>query len=189
MSKILLKNIASITMAVQEKTAKTFDSIRWVTPANLLPNNMLAGYEYGLSFKPSIPLLVKNGDIIVRRILPSYVNYIYDIAPNAYIANNLILIRAKNSINSRYLAYYLNRNIEKIIRKAAKGTTLPTLARQDLSEFEIIVPDERVQYLIGKLWYLEVEKKKLQEELKNLESKKLFYILNKCTQKTEEFTQ
>ena len=181
-----MKNIATVTIGVLEKTAKVFDSILWITTANLLPNNTLAGYEYGLSYRPPISLLVKKGDILVRRIAPSYINYVQDIAPNTYIANNLIIIRANEGrVDPKYLAYYLDKNIEKIIKKAAKGTTLPTLTRQDLEDFEITVPDERTQYLIGHLWYLDAEKIKLQKELRDLESKKLYYILNGCTKKGE----
>jgi restriction endonuclease S subunit len=180
-NKTLIKNIATVTIGVLDKTDKVFSSIRWITTANLLSHNTLAGYEYGLSYRPSISLLVQKGDILVRRIAPSYINYIQDIAPNAYIANNVIIIRPKEGqIDPKYLAYYLDKNIEKIIKKAAKGTTLPTLTRQDLEEFEITLPDERTQYLIGNLWYLENEKIKLYQELKNIENKKIYYLLNKC---------
>ena len=183
MDKTLLKNIATITIGVLDKTDKVFSSVRWITTANLLPHNTLAGYEYGLSYRPSMLLLVQKSDILVRRIAPSYINYIQDIAPNAYIANNVIIIRPKEGqIDPKYLAYYLDKNIEKIIKKAAKGTTLPTLTRQDLEEFEITLPDERTQYLVGNIWYLDAEKIKLQKELRDLESKKLYYILNnRCT--------
>jgi len=181
MDKILLKNATNLTIGVLEKTEQVFDSIRWITTANLLPYNTLGGYEYGLSYRPSMSLLIKKGDILVRRIAPSYINYIQDIAPNSYISNNLILIRAKEQVNPKYLAYYLDKNIEKIIKKAAKGTTLPTLTRQDLENFEITLPDERTQFLVGNIWYLENEKIKLYEELKNLENKRIYYLLNKCT--------
>jgi len=181
-----MKNIATVTIGVLEKTEKVFDSIRWVTTTNLLSHNTLAGYEYGLSYRPPISLLVKKDDIVVRRIAPSYVNYLQTVAPNSYIANNLIIIRAKaGRVDPKYLAYYLDKNIEKIIKKAAKGTTLPTLARQDLEEFEVIVPDERTQYLVGNIWYLYAEKINLQKELRDLESKKLYYVLNRCTKKGE----
>jgi len=130
-------------------------------------------------------LFVKNGDILLRRIAPGYVNYLQEATPNSCIANNLIIIRATR-VNSKYLAYYLDKNITKIIKKSAKGTVLPTLARQDLDEFEIVLPNEKTQHLVGNLWFLEIEKIKLQEKLRTLENKKLHYLLNKYVKKTEE---
>jgi restriction endonuclease S subunit len=180
MDKILLKNAATITIGVLEKAEKVYSSLLWITTANLLPNNTLGGYEYGLPYRPSRLLLIKKDDILIRRIAPSYINYVEDIAPNSYVANNLIIVRAmEGRVDPKYLAYYLDQNIGKIIKKAAKGTIQPTLTRQDLSEFEIILPDERTQCIIGNLWYLENEKIKLYEELKNTENKKIYYLLHK----------
>jgi restriction endonuclease S subunit len=186
MQTILLKEIATILFGIIEKSKREHSYIQWITTSNLLPNNVLAKYESELSLEPSETLSVKNGDILLRRIAPGYVNYLQEATPNSYIANNLIIVRATERVNSKYLAYYLDKNITKIIKKAAKGTVLPTLARQDLDEFEIILPSEKIQRLVGNLWFLEVEKIKLQEKLRTLENKKLHYLLNKCVKKTEE---
>jgi restriction endonuclease S subunit len=186
MKAILLKEVAKILFGIVEKSKEEHNDIQWVTTSNLLPNNVLAKYENNLSFEPSEILSVKDGDILIRRIAPSYVNYLQEASPGSYIANNLIIIRTIKRVNSKYLAYYLDKNITKIIKKAAKGTTLPTLTRQDLGEFEIILPSEKIQQLVGNLWFLEIEKIKLQEKLNDLESKKLHYLLNKFIKKTQE---
>lgn len=182
----LLKEIATILFGILEKSKEERCDIQWVTTSNLHPNNVLAKYESDLSFEPTEALSVKDGDILVRRIAPSYVNYLQEASPCGYIANNLIIIRATKRVDSKYLAYYLDKNITKIIKKAAKGTTLPTLTRQDLGEFEIILPNEKIQHIVGSLWFLEIEKIKLQEQLRDLENKKLHYLLNECIKKTEE---
>jgi len=184
----LLKEIATINFGILETSSipeKDCKGIQWITTANLLPNNKIAKYEQNLSFKPSESLSVKSNDILIRRISPSYVNYLPETAPNCYVANNLIIVRATERVNSKYLAYYLGKNLTEIIKKAAKGTTLPTLARQDLAEFEIILPDRQKQDLLGELWFLEIEKIKLQEQLNNLEHKKLHYLLNMCIKQSE----
>jgi len=188
MMKPRLKDIATINFGILEPTPiseKEYKGIQWITTANLLPNNNIAKYEQDLSFKPCESLSVKNDDILIRRIAPGYVNYLQETVPNCYVANNLIVVRATELVNSKYLAYYLGQNLTKIIKKAAKGTVLPTLARQDLAEFEIILPDRQTQNLVGELWFLEMEKIKLQEQLKILENKKLHYLLSMCIKQAE----
>jgi restriction endonuclease S subunit len=188
MKKTQLKYIAIIHFGILEAVPiieREYGEIQWITTANLLPNNKIAKYEQNLSFKPCESLSVKSDDILIRRIAPGYVNYLQKTVPNCYAANNLIVVRATEHVNSKYLAYYLDQNLTKIIKKAAKGTVLPTLARQDLAEFEIILPSRHKQNFIGELWFLEIEKVKLQEQLKILENKKLRYLLSMCIKQSE----
>jgi len=182
----LLKDIATINFGILLKSEKISGGVQWITTANLLPDNTLTGYEQGLCFQPTESLSVKNGDVLIRRVAPTYVNYIKECAPNCYAGNNLIIVRATERVHPMYLAYYLNNNIERIIKKAAKGTVLPTLARQDLGEFEIILPNNRIQHLVGNLWFLHVEKIKLEEKLRDLEIRKLHHLLDKCIKNTKE---
>ncbi len=188
MNKPRLKDIATINFGILEPVSiseKEYEGIQWITTANLLPNNNIAKYEQNLSFKPCESLSVKSNDILIRRIAPGYVNYLQETVSNCYVANNLIVVRATELVNSKYLAYYLGKNLTKIIKKAAKGTVLPTLARQDLAEFEIILPDRQMQNLVGELWFLEMERIKLQEQLNILENKKLHYLLSMCIKQSE----
>jgi len=184
----LLKDIATINFGALDKAEKESDGALWITTSNLLPNNTLAGYERDLHFRPAESLSVKNGDILIRRIAPGYINFIQETAQNCYAANNLIIVRATEQVNAMYLAYYLNNNIERIIKKAAKGTVLPTLARPDLGEFEIILPDDRIQYLVGNIWFLQAEKIKLEDKLRNLENRKLHHLLNKRIKNVKELS-
>jgi restriction endonuclease S subunit len=182
----LLKDVAIINFGVLERSEREYKGVQWITTANLLSNNVLAKYEQNLSFKPFESLSVKSGDVLLRRITPSYVNYLQETVPNSYIANNLIIVRATERVDSKYLAYYLDKSLTRIIKKAAKGTVLPTLARQDLSEFEIILPSREVQHIVGNIWFLSMEKAKLQEKLNDLENRKLDYLLNECVKKMED---
>jgi restriction endonuclease S subunit len=179
MGKVFLKEVATVFFGILEKTEKEAEGALWITASNLLPNNTFAGYDYGLPFAAVDSLSVKSGDILVRRISPGYINYLQEAAPNCYAANNLIIIRTNEKVDSKYLAYLLDQNISKIIKKAAKGTTLPTLTRQNLDEFEVEMLSLNAQRKVGNLWFLNIEKTKLHKRIVELESKKLHYLLGR----------
>ena len=56
---------------------------------------------------------------------------------------------------------------------------MPSLARQDIIEYELPFPDYKVQKAIGALWFYVNEKTKLVEKLNDLENKLIKYRIKR----------
>lgn len=184
--KVKLKDIAEIRFSLVDKNNETSSNVKWITVSNLLPNNVMNGCDDSVAALADERLKIIQGDIIIRRIAPSYINLIDEIEEDCYAFNNLIIIRAQRLVDSFYLAYYLNTHIDIIIKKAAKGTVMPTLGRNDLEEYEVALPDMASQKALGKLWYLSIERKKIAERIYELDNKKMKYLLRQYIKSAED---
>jgi len=185
-SKVKLKDIAEIRFSLVDKNSDISSDARWITVSNLLPNNVIDGCDDSISALADERLKVLQGDIIIRRIAPSYVNLIDEIDEECYAFNNLIIIRAQRLVDSFYLAYYLNSHINIIIKKASKGTVMPTLGRKDLEEYEVALPDMASQKALGKLWYLSIQRKKITERLHELDNNRMKFLLRQYIRNAED---
>ena len=184
--KLKLKDMAEIRFSLVDKNNETSSNVKWITVSNLLPNNVINGCDDSVTALADERLKIIQGDIIIRRIAPSYINLIDEIEEDCYAFNNLIIIRAQRLVDSFYLAYYLNTHIDIVIKKAAKGTVMPTLGRNDLEEYEVALPDMASQKALGKLWYLSIERKKITERLHELDNKKMKYLLRQYIKSAED---
>ena len=170
-----LKDIAEIKFCILEKGN---EEKYLLTPANLLEDNQISKIEKDEKFKRDESVILKKGDIILKRINPTYVNYIDKDYANVYVGNNLIIIRAKE-IDSKYLAAILNANIRKYSERNSVGSIIPSIGRKDIEEMKIIVCERRKQEIIGNYWIKTIEKRILERKIIELEKKKNMLIINK----------
>ena len=185
-SKKRLRDISDVRFCLVDSSDKHYDDVKWITVSNLLPNNVVEGFDDSIFALPSEMVKIKKDDIVIRRIAPTYINIISDIGDGYYAFNNLIILRANEQIDAYYLAYYLDTYIEDIIRRLKKGTVMPTLTRSDIEEIEVPIPSMAEQQALGRLWYLSGEKKKLLERLFELDNKKIKYILQNHIKNSED---
>lgn len=173
-----LKEIAEIIFClvskeINEKNYKT------ITPINLLDNNTIQSIDLENRLKVDETTRIKEGDIIIKRVCPSFINYISDIKENIYAGGNLIIVRAV-SVEPKYLACILNRAI-KITTQALTGAAMPAIGRRDLEEIQVPVFPIEKQIAIGEIWYNSIELYKLRSRINNLEFLKRTHILNELT--------
>lgn len=170
-----LKEIANIKFCLVTKSNNEKKE-KFLTPINLLENNCIK--EIVLESKQKVDESLKVGpdNIIVKRIAPSFVNYIDNIEGDVYAGGNLILIN-NITIYPKYLACVLNKKI-KSITKSLAGATIPAISRGDLEDVQIPIPPVKKQVIIGELWYKNIELKKLKNKLAELESTKQEFIIN-----------
>ncbi len=180
----LLKDIADIIFSIVGKELLPNDNKNWITAANLLPNNFISNiYPHKVkNYVGGIKIIL--GDIIVKRISPTYVNYIDVGWDRCYASNNLIIIRSKK-VYDKYLAFILNENIEKFSKKISSGALMPTINRVDLENMIIPICDQKVQKLVGDLWYQSLVKKNLKQKLAELENKQEMILINSYLNKEE----
>ena len=170
---MLLKEIAEIIFSFPDKGVDV--TADWIYPAFLQEENVITEIktEYELKTNPSCK--IETGDIIVKRIQPQFVNYISD-KMDAYIGQNLVIVRSKE-IDSKYLAYILERGLSKLYKDMA-GAILTAINRKCFEEFDVgDLPPIEKQKSIGELWWLEKERKKLYKELLVKEKQQLEYRL------------
>lgn len=169
--KLKLCDIADVKFSFPEKYKKdeNGETAFWATAAILQSDNVLSSLQLDDGLKPMEQLKVLEDDIIIKRINPTYVNLIEKDTPKCYVANNLILVRAKQGYSAKYIAFALNREIEKFAKDSSSGSVIPAISKSELDNFLIEVPPLKAQEVIGELWHLGIEKKKLVKRLSELE--------------------
>lgn len=175
---IKLKDIADIKFCLANTTKdKSKMETKWLTPANLLEANIINGFTLDDRYAADESVRVGTEDIIVKRISPSFVNYIDAIEDAVYASNNLILIRTKENVNPKYLSFIMNDNIKKIA-DACVGATIPAIGRTELENLSIpLLPLEK-QIALGEIWHNNIKMKKLKKRLAELEEIRNKYFID-----------
>lgn len=160
---MLLKDVAQVIFSFPEKAEKEEITL-WATAVSLQADNEIGELKEENELRPNEQYKVVKDDIIIRRIQPQFVNYV-DEDKDFYIAQNLVIIRAKDNINAKYLAYIMEKDMFKLY-KDMQGSILVAINRKSFDEFDVgDLPDRASQKAIGQLWWLEKERKKLYNQL------------------------
>ncbi len=175
-----LKEVADIKFCIvnSNKEGQNPERIKWITASNLLSDNIINEVTISEKYFKDNSLLLCNGDIIIKRIQPSFVNYINKDISDTYAYNNLIIVRTTN-INSKYLAAVLYYKIKEISLNSSIGAVMASIGRKELDNFEIPMLSAKEQQCIGEIWYKSIEKKKMVMRLAELENIKENHLINK----------
>lgn len=161
-----LKDVAEIRLCLTQKA--TSDEVhKALTPIKLLENNVVDGFVLDSRVRADDATKICVGDIIIKRICPSFVNYIDRIEDDVYAAGNLIIITAK-TVDPKYLAYILNTEIPKITQSLS-GSKIPSVGRGDLEEIQIPILPIKKQKAMGDFWQKSIELYKLKRKLNELQ--------------------
>lgn len=179
MERVLLKEIADVKLCIvsSSKKKECEEAAKWITHSSLLPFNGTGELLLSSEYYPDEDIKAQKHDIIMRRVAPTGVNYIEEDI-NAYVYNNLFIIRTKEMVSADYLAAYLDGNIGDFVKGFARGAVAPSIGRKDLMEMEIFLPDTKAQNSIGGYWRSYNEKKRLENKLTQLEQIKNKEIYN-----------
>jgi len=180
--KASLSDVADIKFCIVNSSKNAAANSKWIMAANLLYDNTIAGTFENKKSSPDESLRVYKNDIIIKRISPSYVNFIDIELDNVYAYNNLIIVRAK-AVGAKYLAYYLSRKIKDFSENTSVGAVMPSIGRPELESFKISILPADEQKAIGELWCQSIEKKKMIIHLSKLENERELYLLNKYVDK------
>jgi hypothetical protein len=144
------------TKYAHENTAKLGDIAEIIFPRELIESDglftiKLSDASYPLRPTALVPLRdsartapVKRNDIVTNQFLNSaFLNL--TARPDLVIANTQLIIRLKDKrFNNAYVTIYLNSARMRVyFERRKRGATIPRLAREDLLNFEIVVPSER----------------------------------------------
>lgn len=178
-----LKDIARIKFCniTPSRSKPTINPTSWLVCANFLNDNVVDfnGATTNLVLSNE-DWLLKNNDIVIKRITPTFVNYIENVENEIYCGNNLIIVSPGESVDSKYLAMILNEKIANLSEESSVGAVMKSVSRTDLEQITIPFPDIKTQKMLGSLWYNGIELKKKRTRLAELENIKMNYIINKA---------
>ena len=179
--RVKLCDIADVKFGFPEKYKKDEigETAFWVTAAILQKDNVVGDLQLDESLRPMEQFEILEDDIIIKRINPTYVNFISKLTSKCYAGNNLIIVRSKKDYFAKYIAFTLNEVIEKFVKDSSVGSIMPALNKSDLDNFIINVPALKEQKAISEIWYKSIEKKKMAVRLAELENIKENYLINK----------
>ena len=181
MKQVRLADVAEIKFcAISPGRTKSQETpTRWLGCANFLRNNTIVYDTTETYYAPEKELLIKTDDIVVKRITPTFVNYIDYMPDDVYAGNNLIVISPKQEVYPKYIAMLLNEKIQTLSESSSVGAVMKSVSRPHLEDFIIpLIPYEK-QMRVGDLWYCGIELEKLKTRLAELENIKHNYQIRK----------
>ncbi len=176
-----LSEIADIKFSsvVTSRLKKQEVATKWLVCSNFLRDNTIDLKPSEEFFVPDNEQLIHDDDIIVKRIAPTFVNYIDSIPDSMYVGNNLIVISPNQDVYPKYLAMLLNERIESLSESSSVGAVMKSISRQHLEELLVPILSYEKQVLAGDMWYYSIELKKMKQRLIELETIRANYQLKK----------
>lgn len=177
-----LKDVADINFCTitPSRSKPSATPTNWLLCANFLADNQIDGDATTNYVLPDENWLLHKGDIVIKRITPTFVNYVDAIDMNTYCGNNLIIVTPSRTVDGRYLAMILNEQIRSFSKESSVGAVMKSISKSDLEAMSIPYPDTKIQKKIGLLWYNGIELKKKRTRLAELENITMNYSINKA---------
>ena len=152
---------------------------KWFVCANFLADNEVTNKPTVNYVVPDDEWILRKDDIVVKRITPTFVNYI-DFEPDEiYCGNNLIIVSPYLREDGKYLVMLLNEKIGELSKESSIGAVMKSISRNDLESLEVPYPDKTKRQMLGELWYKGIELKKMKLRLAELENLRTNYLIKK----------
>ena len=134
--KIKVKEIAQVLVALPQNVKKgERGRAQWLKPGNIFEDNHFDKIEIDEDLNPETGIKVRKGDIVIKRISPTFVSVILEDMPYTYYANNLVIVRPiESEIDVDYLGCALNNSIKDFAKRSSVGAIMPTISRKDMEE-------------------------------------------------------
>lgn len=152
---------------------------KWFVCASFLADNEVANNPTINYVVPDNAWLLRKYDIVIKRIMPTFINYI-DFEPSeVYCGNNLIIVSPHLKEDAKYLAMFLNEKIGELSKESSIGAVMKSISRNDLESLEVPYPDKTKRQMLGEMWYKGIELKKKKIRLAELENLRTNYLIKK----------
>ena len=140
---------------------------RVIQPNNLTDTGALEGVIFQCRAEP-LPTkqLLIPGDILIKRLNPSFVFQMKESTANLTFSQNMFAIRPREGIDSSYLAFLLEQPdvLGEIMHVTGKATVVKAISAKMLNDVDVPVPPLKTQQTIGKLWALFRRRRQLLRE-------------------------
>lgn len=107
--------------------------------------------------------LVKNGDILIKRLNPNIALVVSNITKPTIVSINLFIIRPSNEVVPEYLACLLEYAgvLSQVEHLSGTTASIKAISAQKLADVRIPIISVEKQKTLGQIWYLTKQKKKL----------------------------
>lgn len=179
-----LGECAKITFcSITPSRSKTQTALsKWFVCTNFLVDNEVVKEPTVNNMVPDNDWLLHRHDIVIKRITPTFVNYIDFEPQEIYGGNNLIIITPHSKIDAKYLAMILNDKIDELSKESSVGAVMKSISRNILEQLDIPMIDEHKRRIVGELWYKGIELKKKKNKLIELENTRTNHLLKRIIQ-------
>ena len=164
--------LRKIMLFVTDRTNKLDFSKKYIGLENIATNtNEIIG-ENDISKIIGLASKVKKGDILFSKLRP-YLNKVLIMDEDAYCSTELVVLRNKSSILSKYIMIFLSTSlILNQTKHITTGHTLPRLQLSDMKKLKVPVPNISIQEKIVNIYEdaIELKDKYLLESKTLLES-------------------
>ncbi len=129
------------------------------------------------------------GDVIVRLRAPVKAVCIDEDSKDMIVSSLMCILRLRDdvTVDSRYLAYYLNsKEVQYVLSRSIKGTTIPMIKTVDLKNIDVVIPSLKKQNSIVSFLQLAEKEVALLEKLKEKKEKLSKNILDIMIEQTKE---
>lgn len=135
-----------------------------IQPINLSEDGELAGTTFLCRSDP-LPQkqLLVPGDILIKRLNPSYVFQINAPVKDLTFSQNMFAIRPKDGIDSNYLAFLLEQQdvLGEIMHVTGKASVVKAISAKMLNDVVVPIPPYERQQTVGRLWTLFRKRRRL----------------------------
>ncbi|NLI90731.1 MAG: hypothetical protein GX434_00605 [Peptococcaceae bacterium] len=184
---VTLSSVASIFTGISEDSID--HSIAGFQYRYIQPNNFSESGEIKevskIFKKEEIPAsqLVKNGDVIIKRLNPNFSVVAPQITNPTAISQNLFIIRPKTNVVPEYLACLFEQSsvLSQIEHLSGTSSAIKAISAKKLAEIKIPVVSIQKQIILGELWKLNKRKKRLLLEYVEKNDQLLTGIVEKLT--------
>ena len=179
-----LGECAKITFcSITPSRSKTQTALsKWFVCSNFLVDNKVVKEPTVNNVVPDNDWLLHRHDIVIKRITPTFVNYIDFEPQEIYGGNNLIIITPNSKSDAKYLAMILNDKIDELSKESSVGAVMKSISRNILEQLDIPMIDEHKRRIVGELWYKGIELKKKKKKLIELEHTRTNHLLKRIIQ-------
>lgn len=164
-----LRDIADIITGIPEEKYGFQDQDFYIEYCYIQPNNLTEDGEIQGSTtiwkreKVDCNQLLKNGDVLIKRLNHSDAVIVSGISKPTIISPNLFIIRSFKEVIPEYLACLLERAgvLTQIEHICGTSASIKSISARKLADIRIPIIPLKEQKALGKIWLLSKQKKRL----------------------------
>ena len=139
-----------------------------IQPGQLTSDGLVGDFTTVLRDTPcNDEQFLKPGDVLIKRLNPDCA-VVFEGSNEPVVASaNMFIIRPKRDLDSKYLAFLLEKSklLQRVSQLSGVGTTVAALTVAQIEGGIIPLPSMRQQKILGELWALSKKRERLLREL------------------------
>jgi Type I restriction modification DNA specificity domain. len=160
-----LGDVADIIVGVPDEKPHSNEQFEYycIQPSNLQEFNQVSNLDIvHRNTRLNETVLVKTGDILIKRLNPSNINILLGEFSNTYVSGNIMIIRVKEGFDAKYLASVLEtQRLPSMQHDTKRGIIVQTISKSELQNVLIPILPINKQKALGEIWILSKQKQRI----------------------------